>query len=46
MNLPKRNRDLARIDERPDEGGTLALMDIDGLVGINSILGHNVCVFA
>lgn len=41
LNLPNRNSFLARIDQRPDQMGTLALVDIDGFADINSILDQD-----
>ena len=41
LNLPNRNCFLARIDQRPDQGDTLALVDIDGFADINSILDQD-----
>jgi len=41
LNLPNRNSFLARIDQRPDDRNTLALVDIDGFADINSILDQD-----
>ena len=41
LNLPNRNSFLARIDQRPDNRDTLALVDIDDFADINSILDQD-----
>ena len=41
LNLPNRNSFLARIDQRPGNRDTLALVDIDDFADINSILDQD-----
>ena len=38
LRLPNRNSFVARVDQRPAESDTLALIDIDGFADINSVL--------
>ena len=41
VNLPNRNSFLNRIDQRPEERDTLALVDVDGFADINSVLNQD-----